>query len=104
MVGHVMSEQWIIRVEGKDYGPADLSMLHEWKEEGRVLPSNEARRSADHSWVSAAQIPGLFEARPEPVPPPLPKERHPKATAPQSSLLQILVETFRVYARGLPHF
>src|SRR5438105_14647718 len=38
-----MPEQWIIRVEEKEYGPADLATLHEWKADGRVLPTNPAR-------------------------------------------------------------
>src|SRR5438132_5760336 len=38
-----MAEQWIIRVGGKEYGPADLATLREWKTDGRVLPTNPAR-------------------------------------------------------------
>jgi hypothetical protein len=30
-----MADEWIIRVAGKEYGPADLATLHEWKAEGR---------------------------------------------------------------------
>ena len=70
-----MAEQWIIRVEGKEYGPADVATLLEWKADGRVLPKNEARRadvdpaaaaaSAEEPlWTMAAEIPGLFEATP----------------------------------------
>ena len=32
-----MAEAWFIRVEGKEYGPADVETLHEWRAEGRVL-------------------------------------------------------------------
>src|SRR5207247_2647528 len=39
-----MADQWIIRVLGKEYGPADIETLREWKTEGRLLPENEARR------------------------------------------------------------
>ena len=56
-----MADQWIIQVEGKDYGPADLETLQEWKREGRVLAQNPARRADADLWITAAEIPGLFE-------------------------------------------
>jgi len=62
-----MAEQWIIRVQGKDYGPADLATLHEWKADGRVLPANPARRIDVDAWQTAAEIPGLFKTEPPPV-------------------------------------
>ena len=62
-----MPEQWIIRVEGKEYGPADLATLHEWKAEGRVLPTNPARRADVELWKTAGEIPGLFHVEPPPV-------------------------------------
>ena len=62
--------QWTIRVEGKEYGPADLATLREWKEDGRVLSTNEARRSEEETWMRAGEIPGLFAATP-PQPPPV---------------------------------
>src|SRR6266481_3173988 len=67
-----MAEEWIVRVQGKDYGPADIDTLREWKKEGRLLPENEARPAnadptavADSAkevlWSTAAAIPGLFD-------------------------------------------
>ena len=38
-----MPPEWIIRVGEKDYGPANLEMLREWKREGRVIAQNPAR-------------------------------------------------------------
>jgi hypothetical protein len=114
IVAHGMAEQWIIRVEGKEYGPADLTMLLEWKADGRVLPTNEARRadvdpaaaaaSAEEAlWITAAEIPGLFETTPvlatqtttalETSPP-----------MPQRSLFRIFAETCRIYFRGFWQF
>ena len=105
-----MSEQWIIRVEGREYGPADMTTLLEWKADGRVLPKNEARRadveaaaataSAEEDlWTTAAEIPGLFETTatvaPPPPPPPL---------APQRSFFRICAETLRIYYRGFWQF
>ena len=38
-----VTEEWILRVDGREYGPANIDTLREWKAEGRVLPANEAR-------------------------------------------------------------
>jgi hypothetical protein len=99
-----MAEEWIIRVEGRDYGPADLTTLREWKAEGRVLAVNEARRSDATIWNKAAQIPGLFEENH----PPVQREVGPMVdgSAPGPQLPQrvatrsIIPETFRIYVRG----
>ncbi len=56
-----MSEQrWMVRVNDKDYGPADFQTLVEWKEEGRVIPENLVRAANADFWTTAADIPGLF--------------------------------------------
>jgi GYF domain 2 len=99
-----MAEAWFIRVEGKEYGPADVETLREWRTEGRVLPTNEARPAGVDLWVTAAEIPGLFE------PPPLPIDAAAVASAaagvvqaalqPQRSFGHILGDTFRIYGRG----
>ena len=57
-----MAEEWIVRVQGKDYGPADIDTLREWKREGRLLPGNEARNAGADLWGTAGAIPGLFDA------------------------------------------
>ena len=57
-----MPEEWIIQVEGREYGPVDLQILREWKEEGRVLPANQARRAEANTWIQASGIPGLFDS------------------------------------------
>lgn len=97
-----MAEQWIIRVQGREYGPADVETLREWKTEGRLLPGNEARRADSDLWATAADIPNLFNlgeavltsAR-RPAQPPLPAPR---------SLAQILASTLRIYRKGFPQF
>src|SRR5713226_2529955 len=105
-----MSEQWIIRVEGREYGPAGVETLVEWKADGRVLPENEARRadvdpaaataSAEEAlWITAAEIPGLFETTPALAPPP-----PAKPLAPQRSFFRICAETLRIYYRGFWQF
>src|SRR5437588_955317 len=113
-----MPEQWIIRVEGEEYGPADLATLHEWKADGRVLPTNPGRMvDADSAavagsakealWKTAGDIPGLFRVEAPPV--------QVEAGSQQSAIRNqkpaskppsrnILVETFRIYFRGFFQF
>src|SRR5262245_49602410 len=104
-----VTEEWIVRVEGREYGPANIDTLREWKAEGRVLPANEARRSDAELWTLAAEIPGLFEvekvattgssgATHSTV------SRQPAPTLPSRGFGQILAETFRIYARGFLQF
>jgi hypothetical protein len=104
-----MIEQWIIRVQGKEYGPVDVETLHEWKTEGRLLPGNEARRADDDLWTTATDIPGLFDVVSEPalsvshgsaVGRSL--QRTPLQT--RRSFAQILIETVRIYREGLFQF
>jgi GYF domain 2 len=98
-----MTEQWIIRVQEKDYGPADLPTLREWKSEGRVLPNNPARAANADDWTTAAAIPGLFESDRPPV---QREDRNQRLhVTDQKSVSKppsrnILVETFRIYFRG----
>jgi hypothetical protein len=125
-----MSEQWIIRVQGKEYGPADLATLLEWKADGRVLPKNEARRadvdpataiaSAEEAlWITAAEIPGLFETTPALAPPPPTSVEARVSRAGASGSIaadtattttsraprgNILADTFRIYYRGFWQF
>ena len=98
-----MAEEWIVRVQGKEYGPADIDTLHEWKKEGRLLPENEARTTGDDLWSTAAAIPGLFDvgtlavasAQAQIVPPLQTQYR---------SFGQILAETFQIYRKGFFQF
>jgi hypothetical protein len=104
-----VSEEWIVRVDGREYGPASIDTLLEWKAEGRVLPANEARRASAELWTLAAEIPGLFGGEPlavakaahlnrsispEELPPALPSR----------GFGRILAETFRIYTRGFLQF
>jgi hypothetical protein len=104
-----VTEEWIVRVDGREYGPANIDTLREWKAEGRVLPANEARRADAELWTLAAEIPGLFELEKvarggssQPIhstvsgqaPPPLASR----------GFGQILARTFRIYARGFLQF
>ena len=97
-----MSEEWIVRVHGKEYGPADLDTLREWKAEGRLLPGNDARRTNVDLWTTAGEIPELFsvtpsiEAATQLTEPPVQVSRR--------SFNQILAETVRIYRKGFFQF
>jgi hypothetical protein len=93
-----MPDEWFIQVEGKEYGPADLTTLREWKAEGRVLPTNDVRRADSSTWQKAETIDGLFEA-PPPPPPPIQKIATPQFRT-EVSTRNILPETFRIFTRG----
>jgi len=108
-----MTEEWIVRVQGKEYGPADIDTLREWKREGRLLPENEARpANADPTavpdsakevlWSTAAAIPGLFDLQAA-------AEASDQLTQPPQqtqhrSFAQILAETFQIYRKGIFQF
>lgn len=101
-----MSQQWIIRVQEKEYGPVDLGMLREWKTEGRVLPTNAARRSDMDLWQTAGDIPGLFQVEQPPIQPEVGQQ---SAISDQKSVTKpparrIPTETFQIYFRGFFQF
>ena len=96
-----MGEEWIVRVEGKEYGPVEVDELREWKREGRLIPANELRRVGDERWICAGELPEVFgDAEPAAQPPPPP----PRDFARARTWRQIFAETFRIYRRGFARF
>ena len=88
-----VDEKWIIKVLGKEYGPVDLDTLEDWREEGRLLPENEVRRSDREEWGTASQITGLFpQAQEPPMVAAIPLRR--------LGFGEILLETAKVYRKG----
>lgn len=92
-----MSEEWFIRVEGKEYGPVNLETLREWKTEGRLIPENDVRKVGESSWVLAGSVDEIFPRG--------------ETAAGQSNesvrrrgFGEIIAETFRIYRIGLPQF
>jgi len=90
-----VNDEWIVRVQGMEYGPANIATLREWRAEGRLLPSNEARRADVDLWATAAEIPGLFSVEAL-TQPPLQISRR--------SFTQILTETVQIYRKGFFQF
>src|SRR5207245_1256472 len=96
-----MTEEWIVRVQGKEYGPADIETLREWKTEGRLLPGNEARRANVGLWTTAAEIPGLFDVG---TPAVASARRLTQPALQHRSFAQILAVSFRIYRKGFFQF
>lgn len=95
-----MGEEWIVRVEGQEYGPVDIDTLREWRREGRLIPANELRRVGDERWICAGELPEVFgDAEPAAAPPPPPRD-----FARAREWRQIFAETFRIYRRGFARF
>jgi hypothetical protein len=97
-----VTDEWIVRVQGTEYGPATIETLREWKAEGRLLPVNEARRADVDLWTTAAEIPGLFDvgallssAR---------RSTQPPLQISRRSFTQILAETLQIYRKGFLQF
>jgi hypothetical protein len=97
-----MTDEWIVRVQGREYGPANIETLREWKAEGRLLPVNEARRANVDFWTTAGEIPGLFS-----MPPALPSAdafTPPPVQLSRRSFAEILAETVHIYRKGFFQF
>jgi hypothetical protein len=85
-----VGEEWIVRVEGKEYGPVDADELREWKREGRLIPANELRRVGEDRWISAGEVAEIF---PDDQPPAEP----PDLIVRRRTWQEIFRETIRIY-------
>ena len=97
-----VTDEWIVRVQGAEYGPANIDTLREWKSEGRLLPINEARRAGVDLWTTAAEIPALFS-----MPPAVPSTgdfTQPPIQVSRRSFAEILTETLQIYRKGFFQF
>jgi hypothetical protein len=54
------ADAWIVRVQGKEYGPVDLDELRDWKREGRLIRENEVREPDSERWILAEDEPDLL--------------------------------------------
>jgi hypothetical protein len=94
-----MPEQWMVRVEGKEYGPVDQDDLREWREEGRLIRQNEVRRVGEETWFPAGDLPEVFgEEQPEQAPEP------PDLIVRRRAGPEIFRETVRIYRGGFGRF
>jgi len=98
-----VNDEWIVRVQGTEYGPANIETLRDWKAEGRLLPVNEARRADVDLWTTAAEIPGLFTVEAVAVAS-APWLTQPPLQISRRSFTQILTETLQIYRKGFFQF
>jgi hypothetical protein len=91
-----MPDEWMVRVDGREYGPVDADELLEWKAEGRLIPANEVRRANDDRWFPAGELPEIFGEHISAEPPDLVVRRR--------SGPEIVRETLRLYRAGFWRF
>src|SRR5262245_57736454 len=98
-----VEEEWIVKVEGKEYGPVDADELREWRSEGRLIPTNEIRRVGEERWIQAGELPEVFADATDnaPTPPPPPSR---EIFVRPWRWREILGETFRIYQQGFGRF
>lgn len=53
-------ERWFVRVQDREYGPVDFETLREWRDEGRLIPDNDVRRTSSITWRKAGELAELF--------------------------------------------
>jgi hypothetical protein len=88
-----MPDEWMVRVQGREYGPVDTDTLQEWKAEGRLIRENELRAVDEERWIPAGEFPEFFaDETPPPIPPP------------SRTLGQIIIESVAVYVHGFRLF
>src|SRR6266850_7799371 len=98
-----VTDEWIVRVQATEYGPANMETLCEWKAEVRLLRDNETRRADVDLWTTAAEIPGLFSVPPVvPISEPLPLQT-PIPVA-RRTFAELLVQTVQIYRKGFFQF
>lgn len=92
-----MADEWFVRVHDKEYGPVDLDTLRAWQGDGRVIATNELRRSGETDWILAGTVPELFP-QPEQIAAPAPEFFRARTFS------QIISDTVRLYLRGFRAF
>src|SRR6478672_2266035 len=98
-----VNDEWIVRVQGTEYGPANIETLREWKGEGRLLPVNEARRADVDLWTTAAEIPGLFAVEALAAASPQ-RLTQPPVQLSRRRFAEILTEILQIYRKGFFRF
>ena len=89
----------MVRVEGREYGPVDLETLREWKNEGRLIRTNELRGIGEERWVPATEFPEIFADDLPPIPAP-----PPDLIVRRRTWREIFRETLRIYRGGFWRF
>ncbi len=91
-----MPDEWIVRVQGKEYGPVDLEELLAWRQDGRLIRENEVREAGSERWFPAADLPEVFADDPATsAPPPFVRRR---------TFWELIRGSWRAYRRGFGRF
>ena len=90
-----MPEEWIVRVQGNEYGPVDLDELRSWRDDGRLIRENEVREVGNYRWFPAAELPEVFADQPPPLPPPVVR---------RMSFGEIAAHGWAIYRKGFGRF
>jgi uncharacterized protein DUF4339 len=94
------TDAWIVRVQGKEYGPVDLDELREWKREGRLIRENEIREPGSERWIRAGELPEIFADAAEDA-----IESQPAQSIVRPlSFGEIFADGWRIYRRGFGRF
>jgi hypothetical protein len=94
------NDQWIVRVEGREYGPVDLDELRAWKREGRLIRENEIREPGSERWIRAGELPEIFADEAAEAEHPEPAE----FVGRRLSFSEIFAGGWRVYRAGFGRF
>jgi hypothetical protein len=89
--------RYYVQVGDREFGPADVETLREWRDEGRVLRDTLVRHEDSKSWITADHLAALFPDEPT-EPPPLPPLL-PGAGAAGLSAASILADAARCYGK-----
>ena len=92
-----MSDQWIVRVLGKEYGPVPLEELRAWKKEGRLIRENEVCEPGSERWIPAGELPELFGDEPVPL-------TIPPVFVRQTTLGNLFARTWQIYRTRFGQF
>jgi hypothetical protein len=95
-----MADQWIVRVQGKEYGPVELDELREWKREGRLIRENEIREEGSERWIRASELPEIFADETTVVT----ESEAPASVVRRLSFGEIFANGWRIYRAGFKRF
>ncbi len=91
-----MPDEWIVRVQGKEYGPVDADELRAWRQDGRLIRENEVREAGTDRWFPASELVEVFLDEHEGMPPPIPPAR--------MTFGAIFATSFGIYREGFWRF
>jgi hypothetical protein len=96
-----MAEQWIVRVQDREYGPVGVEELREWRREGRLIRENQVREPDSERWFPAGELPEIFADEPDLDPSTAVKQQPAER---RLSFGEIVVTSWIIYSKGFSRF